>query len=220
MFRGEAEVQVRRKTLAILQDEVRIVAEASRDLPLAYSALLNRDLATLRASVEKIKNAEISVGALRRSLTRELAEIGAMIMSRMSREDVLRTAYAIENVGHFIDGIVFRASQISGKVLQDSKLSIEIKELIDMAVEIVQRLSEVIRSLTINPAQSIELAGNVERLERQIDDKYRAITVKVLNEVNSIKDLIVLMDIVERIEDMSDACLSASDSVTILAIGL
>ncbi|MCP8313937.1 MAG: DUF47 family protein [archaeon] len=217
MFRGEAEVQVRRKTLAILQDEVRIVAEASRDLPLAYSALLSRDLATLRASVEKIKNAEISVGALRRSLTRELAEIGAMIMSR---EDVLRTAYAIENVGHFIDGIVFRASQISGKVLQDSKLSIEIKELIDMAVEIVQRLSEVIRSLTINPAQSIELAGNVERLERQIDDKYRAITVKVLNEVNSIKDLIVLMDIVERIEDMSDACLSASDSVTILAIGL
>ncbi|MCP8321975.1 MAG: DUF47 family protein [archaeon] len=217
MFRGEAEVQVRRKTLAILQDEVRIVAEASRDLPLAYSALLNRDLATLRASVEKIKNAEISVGALRRSLTRELAEIGAMIMSR---EDVLRTAYAIENVGHFIDGIVFRASQISGKVLQDSKLSIEIKELIDMAVEIVQRLSEVIRSLTINPAQSIELAGNVERLERQIDDKYRAITAKVLNEVNSIKDLIVLMDMVERIENMSDACLSASDSVTILAIGL
>ncbi len=217
MFRGEAEVQVRRKTLAILQDEVRIVAEVSRDLSSAYSALLNRDLATLRTSVEKIKNAEISVGALRRSLTRELAEIGAMILSR---EDVLRTALAIENVGHFIDGIVFRASQISGKVLQDSKLSVEIKELIDMAVEIVQRLSEVIRSLIINPAQSIELAGNVEKLERQIDDKYRAITVKVLNEVNSIKDLIVLMDMVERIEDMSDACLIASDSVTILALGL
>jgi len=217
MFRGEAEVLVRRKTLAILQDEVRMVVEAARELSLAYSALLNQDSDTLNKSFEKIKNAETSVGALRRSLTRELAEIGTMIMSR---EDVLRTAYAIENVVHFIDGIVFRASQISSKVLKDSKFSYEIKELIDMAVEIVQRLSEVIRSLTINPAQSIELAGNVEKLESQIDTKYRQIIVKVLNEINSIKDVIFLKDIVERIENMSDACLSASDSVTILALGL
>lgn len=217
MFRGEAEVLVRRKTLAILQDEVRLVVEAARELSSAYSALLNQDSDSLNKSFEKIKNAETSVGALRRSLTRELAEIGAMIMSR---EDVLRTAYAIENVVHYIDGIVFRASQISGKALKDSKLSNEIKELIDMAVEIVQRLSEVIRSLTINPAQSIELAGNVEKLEGQIDKKYRQIIVNVLNEVSSIKDLIFLKDIVERIENMSDACLSASDSVTILALGL
>ncbi len=217
MFRGETEVLVRRKTLAILQDEVKMVVEAARELSRAYSALLNQDLTTLNKSVEKIKNAETSVGALRKSLTRELAEIGAMIMSR---EDVLRTAYAIENVVHFIDGIVFRASQISGKFLKDSRLSIEIKELIDMAVEIVQRLSEVIRSLTINPAQSIELASNVEKLESQIDVKYRQIIVKVLNEVSSMKDLIFLKDIVERIENMSDACLSASDSVTILALGL
>lgn len=217
MFRGEDEVLVRRKTLTILQDEVKLVAEAARELFSSYSATLNNDSTTLKTSIERIKNAEISVEALRRSLTRELAEIGAMIMSR---EDVLRTAYAIENVVHYINGISFRVSQISWKTLQNSKLSIEIKELIDMAVEIVQRLSEVIRSLTINPAQSIELAGNVEKLERQIDDKYRQITVKVLKEVNSVKDLIVLIDIVERIENMSDACLAASDAVTILALGL
>jgi uncharacterized protein Yka (UPF0111/DUF47 family) len=217
MFRGEDEVLVRRKTLTILQDEVKLVAEAARELFSCYSALLNNDADTLKASVEKIKNAEISVEALRRSLTRELAEIGAMVMNR---EDVLRTAYSIESVVHFINGISFRISQISREILQSSKLSAEIKELIDMAVEIVQRLSEVIRSLTINPAQSIELAGNVEKLERQIDDKYRQITVKVLNEVNSIKDLIILMDVVERIENMSDACLSASDAVTILSLGL
>lgn len=217
MFRGEDEVLVRRKTLTILQDEVKLVVEAARGLLLSYPALLNKDADTLRESVEKIKSAEIGVEALRRSLTRELAEIGAMTMSR---EDVLRTAYAIESVVHFIDGIAFRIPQINREVLQNSNLSIEIKELIDMAVEIVQRLSEAIRSLTINPTQSIELAGNVEKLERQIDDKYRAITVEVLNRVNSIKDLIVLMDIIERIENMSDACLSASDSVTILSLGL
>ncbi|MGQ9718618.1 MAG: DUF47 domain-containing protein [Nitrososphaerales archaeon] len=217
MFRGEGEVLARRKTLAVLQDEVKSVVDAARELPLIYSSVLNNDLITLDTAGKKIKNAEVSVEALRRSLTRELAEIGAMIMSR---EDVLRTAYDIENVVHFIDGVAFRFSQISNKAMQASNLSGEIKELIDMAVEIVQRLSEVIRSLTINPAQSIELASNVEKLEEQIDNKYRTITVKVLNKVNSVKDLIVLTDIVERIESMSDACLTASDSVTILALGL
>ncbi|MEM3382568.1 MAG: DUF47 family protein [Nitrososphaerales archaeon] len=217
MFRGEEEVLLKRKTLTILQDELKLVVEAARELLLSYSALLNKDTDTLKVSVERIKNAEINVESLRRSLTRELAEIGSMIMNR---EDVLRTAYAIENVIHFIDGIAFRIPQINMEVLRNSNLSNEIKELIDMAVEIVQRLSEAVRSLTINPAQSIELAGNVEKLERMIDDKYRAITVKALNGVNSIRDLIVLMDIIERIENMSDACLNASDSVTILALGL
>ncbi|NWG09348.1 MAG: DUF47 family protein [Nitrososphaerales archaeon] len=217
MFRGEGEVLARRKTLAVLQDEVKSVVDAARELPSVYSSVLNNDLITLETASKKIKNAEVSVEALRRSLTRELAEIGAMIMSR---EAVLKTAYDIENVVHFIDGVAFRFSQISNKAVQPGNLSGEIKELINMAVEIVQRLSEVIRSLTINPAQSIELASNVEKLEGQIDNKYREITVKVLNKVNSVKDLLVLKDIVERIESMSDACLAASDSVTILALGL
>ncbi|MCP8304794.1 MAG: DUF47 family protein [archaeon] len=217
MFSGEAEVLVRRKTLAILQDEVKLVVDAARELPMIYSALLSNDSGVLNTAIKNIETAEREVEALRRTLTRELAEIGAMVMSR---EDVLRVAYAIESVIHFINGAAFRASQISGKVMQDHKLSDEIKELIDMAIGIVQRLGEVVRSLIINPTQSIELVSNVEELERQIDGKYRAIFTKVLNRVNSIKDAIVLMDMIERIENMSDECLRASDSITILALSL
>ncbi len=217
MFSGEAEVLVRRKTLVILQDEVKLIVDAARALSTIYSALLNNDTETLNESVKSIENAEIEVESIRRTLTRELAEIGTMIMSR---EDVLRVAYAIESVVQFISGAAFRASQISGKVMQDHNLSDEIKDLIDMAIEIVQKLGEVVRSLIINPNQSIELVSNVGKLERQIDNKYREISTRILNRVNSIKDLIVLMDMIERIEDMSDECLRASDSITILALSL
>jgi len=217
MFSGEAEVLVRRKTLVILQDEVKLIVDAARALSTIYSALLSNDTETLNEAVKSIENAEIEVEAIRRTLTRELAEIGTMIMSR---EDVLRVAYAIESVVQFISGAAFRASQISGKVMQDHNLSDEIKDLIDMAIEIVQKLGEVVRSLIINPIQSIELVSNVGKLERQIDNKYREISTRILNRVNSIKDLIVLMDMIERIEDMSDECLRASDSITILALSL
>jgi hypothetical protein len=53
-----------------------------------------------------------------------------------------------------------------------------------------------------------------------VDHKYRVLIVKIFKEINSIKDLIVLKDIVEEIEDLSDRCLTASDSITIVALGL
>jgi len=217
MFSGEAEVLVRRKTLAIIQDEVKLVVEAARGLPIIYSALLSNESETLKTTLRRIENIEIEAATLRRILTRELAEIGTMIMSR---EDVLRVAFGIEKVVQHINGAGFRASQIDSTVLQDHNLSDEIKELIEMAVEIVQRLGEVVRSLIINPTQSIELATNVERLEGQIDGKYRALIIRVLNEVNSIKEAIILTDMIESLENMSDECLGASDSITILSLSL
>jgi hypothetical protein len=64
------------------------------------------------------------------------------------------------------------------------------------------------------------MAQEVQKVERTVDQKYRVLIAKIFKEVNSIKDLIVLKDIVEEIEDLSDRCLDASDSITIVALGL
>ena len=64
------------------------------------------------------------------------------------------------------------------------------------------------------------MAQEVQKVERTVDHKYRNLIVKIFKEVHSIKDLIVLKDIVEEIEDLSDRCLTASDSITIVALGL
>jgi len=41
-----------------------------------------------------------------------------------------------------------------------------------------------------------------------------------MSEVDSFKELLLLRDIVQGIEDLVDNCLSATDSITILALGL
>lgn len=217
MFSGESELMARRRVLAVLQDEMRKVVESVRELAAAYSALVNNDTKTLQEIVQGLTKAEDDVGGLRRSLARELAGLGTIIMNR---EDALRTAYTIENIESFINGIAFRTSQIDHKVLKSGNLAQEIRELMDMGVEIIQRLNEVVRSLTVNPAQTMDLASNVEKIERQMDLKYRTLMGRVLREVDSVKDLIMLLDMIERVEDMADACLNTSDSVTILALGL
>ena len=217
MFSGEAEIQARRKTLAVLQDEVRRVLDTSRELVQLYVALSKNDTTAVQASLEKIRKAEEDTEQLRRMLTRELAEIGTMMINR---EDFLRTAYNVEEMSGYIAGIAFKLSQMKYSTVKKAGLTDELRDLIDMSVESVQRLNEVVRALAINPIHAIDLSNSVQKLERQVDDKYRSLTSKVMSEVDSVKDLLFLKDIIQGIEDLVDNCLKATDSITILALGL
>ncbi len=217
MFSGEAEIQARRRTLAVLQDEVRTVLDAARDLSQAYNALIHNDQEGLMAAIAKIRKSEDDAESLRRTLTRELAEIGTMLMNR---EDLLRTAYDVEEIGGYISGIAFRFRQISPSIFRKHRLDEAYRDLIDSSIESVNHLNQVVHALSVNPMRAIEMAHAVQKIEREVDDKYRSIIATIFKEVDSLKDLIVLKDIIEGIEDLSDRCLAASDSMTIVALGL
>ena len=216
MFTGESEVQARRKTLSVLQDETRRVLDSVRDLSTAYTLLLSGKKTELLSTFAKIRKAEDDAEGFRRALTRELAEVGTLMMNR---EDILRAAYSVEEIAGFVSGIAFRLSFIKPEVLKRGKLIDDLKSLIDMAVESVQRLSEMVRALSINPASALETANHIQKLERKIDDEYRTIIVGLMK-LDSFKDVMMLKDIVERVEGLSDLCLTASDSITIVALGL
>jgi|TARA_B100001964_G_scaffold239694_1_gene307821 hypothetical protein len=217
MFSGEAEIQARRRTLAVLQDEIRTVLDAARDMSQAYDFLIQDDREGLKASIEKIRKSEDDAESLRRTLTRELGEIGNMLMNR---EDLLRTSYDIEEIAGYISGTAFRFNQISSKILKKAGIGKDCKEIIDLSIESVNQLNRIVHTLSINPLKALEMAQEVQKLERTVDHKYRNLIVKIFKEVSSIKDLIVLKDIVEEIEDLADRCLTASDSITIVALGL
>ena len=89
-----------------------------------------------------------------------------------------------------------------------------------MVVDAIFTLNEMARALSINPGSTIELAQGVQKLERQVDARYRAIVIKALTEIPITKDLLLLKDAVEGIEGMADKCQEASDSLTILALSM
>jgi predicted phosphate transport protein (TIGR00153 family) len=217
MFTSSSELQARRKTLSILQDEAKRVLEAARELSETFPALLKNDQQTLTKYVESIKKAEDDVENLRRMLTRELAEIGPMVINR---EDVLRAAYDIEEIASYISSAAFRLAWFNPKDCKKTTLLNELGSVIDLAVEMVHRLNEVVRALTINPTLAIDLSNSIQKIEKQVDDKYRALSLKLLSELDSLKETLVLKDIIERIESMADQCLKAADSITIIALSL
>lgn len=217
MYSGELEVQAKRKALAVLHDEISRILNSARDLSTLFASIMKGDDKDVQVCLERMTNAEQVIENLRRKITREVAEIGSLMVSR---EDVLRTAYIVDDIAGFITGIAFRLSNIRTSSLKKGNFDDDLRDLIGMAVDAIFKLNEMARALSINPASVIELAQEVQKLERQIDAKYRAIIIKVLNEVAVTKDILLLKDVVESIEGMVDKCQEASDSITILALSM
>jgi predicted phosphate transport protein (TIGR00153 family) len=217
MYSGELEVQAKRKALAVLHDEISRILNSARDLSTLFASIMKGDDKDVQVCLERMTNAEQVIENLRRKITREVAEIGSLMVSR---EDVLRTAYIVDDIAGFITGIAFRLSNIRTSSLKKGNFDDDLRDLIGMAVDAIFKLNEMARALSINPASVIELAQEVQKLERQIDAKYRAIIIKVLNEMAVTKDILLLKDVVEGVEGMVDKCQEASDSITILALSM
>ena len=138
----------------------------------------------------------------------------------MNRENLLNTAYTMDEIAGYITGIAFKLSNVKITTLKRSKLDKDIAELISLVVDEVYKLNEIIRSLNTNTANAIELAQETQTIEREIDIKYREATIKLLNEVKDPKELLLIKDVIEGIEEMSDKCQRVSDSFILLALSL
>ena len=217
MYSGELEVQAKRKAIAVLQDEINRILNASRELATLTESLMKKDKKGIKNTLEQISTIEEEVENLRRKITREVADVGGLIMNR---ENLLNTSYTMDEIAGYITGIAFKLSNVNIATLKSSKLDKDISELISLVVDEVYKLNEIIRSLNTNTANAIELAQETQTIERQIDIKYREATIKLLDQVKDPKELLLIKDVIEGIEEMSDKCQKVSDSFILLALSL
>ena len=217
MYNGELEVQAKRKALAVLHDEITHILNAARDLSSLTDSIIKGTNKETELSLVRMKNAGEEVENLRRKMTREISDTGSLMVYR---EDVLRTAYIIDDIAGYITGIAFRLANIKISTLKKGKFDEDISELINMVVEAIFKLNEMARALSINPSSTIDLAQEVQNIERKVDNSYRKVVIKALNEIPNTKDLLLVKDAVEGIEGMADKCQAASDSLTILALSM
>ena len=217
MYSGELEVQAKRKAIAVLQDEINRILNASRSLASLPELITKKNKTEIKNTLEQIVSIEEEVETLRRKITRDVADVGGLIMNR---ENLLNTAYTMDEIAGYITGISFKLSNIKSATLKSSKLDKDLTELIELVVDEVYKLNEIIRSLNTNASNSIDLAQETQKIERDIDQKYRLITIKILNELTNTKELLLLKDVIEGIEEMADKCQEVSDSFILLALSI
>lgn len=217
MYSGELEVQAKRKAIAVLQDEINRILNASRSLATLPQAMAKKNKTEIKNILELIVSIEEEVETLRRKITRDVADVGGLIMNR---ENLLNTAYTMDEIAGYITGISFKLSNVKVSTLKNSNLEKDITELIELVVDEVYKLNEIIRSLNTNSSNSIDLAQETQKIERAIDTKYRQITLKVLTEITNTKELLLIKDVIEGIEEMADKCQEVSDSFILLALSI
>ena len=217
MYSGELEVQAKRKAIAVLQDDINRIQNAARELATLPALIIKKDKAGIKAVNEQISSIEEEVENLRRKITREVADVGGLIMNR---ENLLNTAYTMDEIAGYITGIAFKLSNIKPATLKSAKIDEDISELIELLVDEVYKLNEIVRGLNTNTANAIELAQETQKIEREIDRKYRQAVIKALDEITNTKELMLVKDVIQGIEEMSDKCQQVSDSFIMLALSL
>ncbi|UCE57941.1 MAG: DUF47 family protein [Candidatus Bathyarchaeota archaeon] len=214
----ETEERVKRRAINVCRDHLRRVMDISRKISQMVDSFVKGDRNSARELLADIKKLEEDVDAARREVSRELAEIGAILSSR---EDFLRFTSLTSEIADFCEGIAFRLLEImerGWKVPTDIKE--DVANLSDAVFETVSKLRETIMTLSYGASKALEKAREVEAAERIVDDLYRELEVKIVNSNMSIPPMLLLRDVVQLLEEVADKAEDASDSARILAFTL
>jgi predicted phosphate transport protein (TIGR00153 family) len=212
---AETEQRVKRRALNVCQDHLRKVLDLTRKVPQMIGFFIENNREKARQLFTEIRSGEDEVDKARRLVSQELAEIGAILLSR---EDFLRFTNLTSEIADFSEGIAFRLVEImehNWNVPMDIKK--DLLKLSEAALDTVLRLSETMMVLTYGSAKAMEKAKDVEVAERIVDELYRELEIKLLSSKLEFPALILLRDVLQLLEDSADKAEDAADAARIVS---
>ncbi len=215
MLPAETEERVKRRALSVCQDHLRKVLELTRKVPQIIDCFIRNDKEKARQLFTEIRGGEDEVDKARRLVSQELAEIGAILLSR---EDFLRFTNLTSEIADFSEGIAFRLVEImehNWNIPMDIKK--DLLKLSEAVFEAVLKLRETAMVLSYGSTKAMEKAKDVEVAERVVDELYRELEIKLLNSKLDFPALILLRDVLQLLEDSADKAEDAADAARILS---
>ena len=212
---AETEQRVKRRALTACQDNLRKVVDVTRKIPQIVEHFANGDKEAARQIFSEIRKGEDEVLKARRMVSQELAEIGAILISR---EDFLRFTNLSSEIADFSEGIAYYLIEImehNWKVPDDIRK--ELLKLSEAVFDGVLKLRETMMVLSYGPQKTLEKAKDVEIAERTVDEIYRALQIKILSSKLDLPVLLLLRDVLQLLENSADKAEDAADVVRTLS---
>ncbi len=218
VFPVETEERVKRQALNVSRDHLREVVDISRKISQLVSAFVDGDKKVANELFNDIKKAQNNVDAASRVVSRELTEIGAILMSR---EDFLRFTNLTSDIADYCEGIAFRLLQILERGWKVPKqIKEDLVKLSDAVFDTISRLRETAMTLNYGATKAVEKAREVDAAERVVDDIYRRLEVDIIDSKMDFPPLFLLLMVVQHLEDATDKAKDASDAARVLALTL
>ena len=215
MLPAETEERVKRRALNVCQDHLRKVLDLTRKVPQMIDYFMKNDRDRATQLFNEVTGSEAEVDQARRLVSQELAEIGAILLSR---EDFLRFTNLTSEIADFSEGIAFRLVEImqhNWNVPMDIKK--DLLKLSEAVFETVLKLREMAMALNYGSTKVMEKAKEVEIAEHNVDGLYRDLEIKILGSKIDFPAMILLRDVLQLLEDSADKAEDASDAARILS---
>ncbi len=212
---AETEERVKRKALTACQDNLRKVLEVTRKTPQMTEAFARGDKEAARRLFGEIRRGEEEVIKARQMVSQELAEIGAILISR---EDFLRFTNLTSEIADFSEGIAFYLVEImEHNWVVPADIRQDLQRLADSVLDAVLKLRETMMVLNYGSAKTLEKAKDVETAERIVDDNYRALAIKILASKIDLPALFIMRDVLQLLENSADKAEDAADAARVLS---
>jgi uncharacterized protein Yka (UPF0111/DUF47 family) len=215
---AETEERVKRRALNACQDNLRKVVDLTRKIPQMVELFSRGDRDAARQLFAEIRKGEEEVVKSRRMVSQELAEIGAILISR---EDFLRFTNQSSEIADFSEGTAHYILEImehNWNVSSDIKK--DLLKLSEAVFDSVLKLRETMMVLSYGPAKTLDKAKDVEIAERVVDDIYRALAIRVLTSKLDLPVLFLLRDVLQLLENSADKAEDAADTARMLSLVL
>jgi predicted phosphate transport protein (TIGR00153 family) len=217
-FPRETEDQIRRTVLDTGQEHIRKVMEATRELTNMVSDFAEKNAKEMDAHLSQIKKLKDEAAERKQVLLRELAESGMLLINR---EDFLRLAVQVGEILDLCEGAAHRLNYIAK---HNVKITDELRSgflaLSKNVLKTVTNLRETVLSLSYSRQRALELAKSVEVAEYAVDEMYRELEIKIIEQKFEIGPTLLLWSLAEFLEDISDKAEDAIDSTRVLALGV
>ena len=216
VFPVETEERVKRKALDVSRDHLREVVDISRKISQLISYFVSGDKTSAQELFDSIKKHQNNVDIAQRNVSRELAEIGAILMSR---EDFLRFTNLATEIADYGEGIAFRLLQIMNRGWKVPKqIKEDLVKLSDAVFDTISKLRETVMTLNYGVSKTLEKTREVDNAERKVDDLYRQLEVDIMDSKMDLPPLFLLLNVVQHLEEATDKAKAASDAARILAL--
>ena len=216
VFPVETEQRVKRQALNVSRDHLRAVVDISRKISQLVTIFVDGDQKLAQEMFTDLKKARNEVDAARRVVSRELAEIGAILMNR---EDFLRFTNLTSEIADCCEGIAFRLIQIMERGWNvPTQIKEDLVMLSDAVFDTISRLRETVMTLNYGASKTLEKAREVDAAERRVDDIYRQMEVDVIDSKMDLPPMFLLLNVVQHLEDAADKAKDASDAARVLAL--
>jgi uncharacterized protein Yka (UPF0111/DUF47 family) len=216
VFPIESEDRTMRKILMLCQDNARFVVEAYRKSLVLFDSLMKDDSKVGETQIEEIRKILVEASALRNTLIHELTDLGSILASH---DDFLRLVSCFSDMLDIIESMSVILNEVKTRnLVPDKKIVNDLIKMVDLSFDSQLKLRDGIMSLGYNSDKALGFSKEIDEIERKVDVLYQQLDVDIVVSYNEIAKVLLLREVIGKLEELVNKVKDASDLVRIIAL--